>query len=1184
MGVDAGSIYSEIRIQLDALNGDIQKVQAGFDKMGEALGKSSDTTKKKIGDNLQQINLAHVALFAAIGVAIKKFVSGYAEFEQSVANVRSVATGSAEDMKKLEQAAIDAGEATAFSGKQAADALYYLASAGFTATQSVDALDGVLALASATQSDLAFTSETVAAAISQFGLEAKDATKVANVFAAGCAASQATIDKLATSMRYVGPVAATFGISIEEVTGTLSILYNAGFEASQAGTALRGMLADLSNAASPANDKLKALGITFEMVNPALESTTEGVTRLQEIIKNLSPIASNGGKIMEVFGDRAGPAMIKLLQAGEGEIKKYTEVVTGTSAATNAAAIQNDTLQFSLKRVGNAMQAAGNTILKEFAPGMKDANNFIADLLFKVKDLPAPLKVLIGVLLAGAASIAVVNGAAALLGITIGAAMLPIVATIGAISALTAGSILLYRAFNQGISNTINLQKAQKGLEENTDALKTSTDEYKKANDELNTKTKTLNETEKKTLQNRKELASLDATANLEKNIKALEKLTKEQNKQNDSIETFGSQLNKAKEDLDYYKKWMEYLKDLEKKGVRMTAPAIGLPGSDGSAMAVSKAIKNIQDYITAANNRVTTLNTNLANEKIAYSESNKSLQNYINGLAASVSIGALQIEQVEAISETLAKQVRIRAEQIANERLVVELSEKLAAGVIKESDLNKLNNKELIKKIKDQAEIIKLKNAENKAINEGTTLTSEEIDSNKKLQASIEKTTQQLQDLNATDLQKIELDRNRAKAEVDLLQATDKLKTEAKVSIDAYYDALKKKTEAEIADKEATEKSNEIIAQNDQLIKNNIETLKRFNEAQKKKEELKNIDKDLAKQADDYANKLYKLTDVNVDLLAEERQRAIEEIKASKGSADSMEGAIDMVNQYYDALEEKTAFDTFITKMKGLATSTLNSIASMATAFADLANVQAQSEIDTINTVKNAQIKAIDEQLQAQLEAAGLAEQSTIEKLQAELNEAIANNDAELIAEKEKELAKETLIQEAADKKIIIEDQAAEKSAQVAYKAAHTAWILNNLATVANSITAMTQAWKSAPWPWNLPAVTATTIGTGILLAKQAITEPQPPAMIEGGIVMGSQMRGTPVIAAEKGSNELFLNDSSQGEGLLNNFANRIANQIGGGMNVTVILQQDSKETARAVANVMNNGVVTLKQRAIEK
>ena len=130
-----------------------------------------------------------------VGMATQ-WVRTAAQFEQSMANAASVSRATSEELAMLEQAARRAGETTVYSASQSADAIYYLASAGFSASQSVEALDGVLALAAATQSDLAYTSSSVVSTLSQFRLQAEDSARISNVYAAAISRSLASMEKL----------------------------------------------------------------------------------------------------------------------------------------------------------------------------------------------------------------------------------------------------------------------------------------------------------------------------------------------------------------------------------------------------------------------------------------------------------------------------------------------------------------------------------------------------------------------------------------------------------------------------------------------------------------------------------------------------------------------------------------------------------------------------------------------------------------------------------------------------------------------------------------------------------------------------------------------------------------------------------------------------------------------------
>ena len=185
----------------------------------------------------------------ALGASI---VKTSASFEQSMANAASVAGATGDEFERMIDIAREMGAKTIFSASEAADALYYMASAGYKVDQMAASIEATLNLASATQYDLAATTDIVIASLNQFSLEASSAERVTNVFAAAIGNSMATMDKLGNSMGYVGPVANSLGYQIEETVAALSILYNAGYDGSTAGTTLRQALVSLMNPTSAA--------------------------------------------------------------------------------------------------------------------------------------------------------------------------------------------------------------------------------------------------------------------------------------------------------------------------------------------------------------------------------------------------------------------------------------------------------------------------------------------------------------------------------------------------------------------------------------------------------------------------------------------------------------------------------------------------------------------------------------------------------------------------------------------------------------------------------------------------------------------------------------------------------------------------------------------------------------------
>ncbi|MEW6540567.1 MAG: phage tail tape measure protein [Bacillota bacterium] len=310
------------------------------------------------------------AVTAGPGVIIGRMISTAAGFEQAMANVASVAGAGRDEMIRLTNAALDMGRTTQFKASEAADALYYLASAGFTVDQQIGALSGTLSLAAATQADLAFTAETVAATLSGFGLQAEDANRVANVFAATISRSQATISKLSDSMRYVGPIAGSFGMTIESTAAALGILYNAGLRGEQAGTTLRGALVSLANPAGQTRDALKRLGLSAHQVNPALHS-------IADIVETLEKRGVDTATAMQLFGQEAGSGMTAMIKQGSAALRKMEKDITNTNKAAEMSEMQMDTLSGSVKYLQSAWEAVSISLGLRSIPGLKRLSEYV---------------------------------------------------------------------------------------------------------------------------------------------------------------------------------------------------------------------------------------------------------------------------------------------------------------------------------------------------------------------------------------------------------------------------------------------------------------------------------------------------------------------------------------------------------------------------------------------------------------------------------------------------------------------------------------------------------------------------------------------------------------------------------------------------------------------------------------
>jgi TP901 family phage tail tape measure protein len=357
---------NEVKAQAAQLGGYLQNQGSSA---GNAFSSSFKGTLGKI--NVGQIagTMAAGAVAAApiaLATGLAHATSVAAGFEQSMANVASVTGGGADSIARLSEVAREAGASSVFSASEAGDAMYYLASAGMNEQQIAASLGDTLQLAAAGGMGLAESTEIVTSTLAQFGMEADEAGRASNVMAAAAAASNTTIAQLGAGMGYVGPVAASLGMSLEETTAAMGLLANAGIKGERGGTALRGALSALMQPSKTAAGALEEMGLSIEDVDPAANSLTD-------IIGKLEGGSMTAAQAVAIFGREAGPSMLALVSQGSAALEKMEDSITGTNKASQMAATQTDTFQGAMKMLGSAVEEAEITVGNALLPSLTGA-------------------------------------------------------------------------------------------------------------------------------------------------------------------------------------------------------------------------------------------------------------------------------------------------------------------------------------------------------------------------------------------------------------------------------------------------------------------------------------------------------------------------------------------------------------------------------------------------------------------------------------------------------------------------------------------------------------------------------------------------------------------------------------------------------------------------------------------
>ena len=332
-----------------------KKLQGAQDKM-RAFGQRAG----EVGRSL----IGVAGPIAAIGAA---GVLSFAKFEQTMARVGAVSGATAEEFERLENVAKEMGRTTVFTANESAQALAFMAQAGMAAGDSISALPKVLELAAAGQLELGAAADIVTNVMAGFGLTAEELGRANDVLVTGFTSANTDLLQLGQAFKFAGPVAKAAGLSFEETTAALSLLGNAGLQASMAGTGIRGAITKLLNPSKEASEAMGELGL--QVLDAA-----GNMRPLTDIIAQLESSGLSAGDAMTIFGQRAGPAMLALVEQGAGALAELTTAMEHSGGvAGQIATDQLDTLQGSLTLLRSQVEAAALAIGEKFAPMVRDA-------------------------------------------------------------------------------------------------------------------------------------------------------------------------------------------------------------------------------------------------------------------------------------------------------------------------------------------------------------------------------------------------------------------------------------------------------------------------------------------------------------------------------------------------------------------------------------------------------------------------------------------------------------------------------------------------------------------------------------------------------------------------------------------------------------------------------------------
>jgi len=322
---------------------------------------------RAFGDKLKNIGRRMMGLGMTAAAPLALSTKVFAGFDDQMRSVQAVIGATGEEFDRLTEKAKMLGRTTSFSAAQVAAGMLELGRAGFSPKQIDAAIASVLDLARATGTELPEASNIAAGTLRSFSLEADQMGRVADVMTATANNSAQTLTDLGEAMKYTAPVAAEYGMTLEETAKTLGALANFGIKGSMAGTTMKNILLRLADPAI--RKQVEALGVSVTDAGGNLQNVSDILRDVGRAVERM-PNAKRLAIFNQIFGMRAVAGGAKLTAAAFDRLNNAIDRASGTAAKT--AKVMDSGIGGAFRRLYSAVEGIAIAIGDALAKPLSD--------------------------------------------------------------------------------------------------------------------------------------------------------------------------------------------------------------------------------------------------------------------------------------------------------------------------------------------------------------------------------------------------------------------------------------------------------------------------------------------------------------------------------------------------------------------------------------------------------------------------------------------------------------------------------------------------------------------------------------------------------------------------------------------------------------------------------------------
>ncbi|MBQ1364030.1 MAG: phage tail tape measure protein, partial [Oscillospiraceae bacterium] len=338
--------YDALQREIIETEQELRRLQEEAASTSAALAKIDEAGKKMeaFGDSVtqagQKIMPASMAV-AGLGAAAVKTA---ADFDAGMSKVAAISGATGDDLDALRDKAREMGAKTKFSASEAASAVEYMAMAGWKTEDMLSGIEGIMSLAAASGEDLATTSDIVTDALTAFGLSAQDSGHFADILAAASSNANTNVRMMGETFKYCAPIAGALGFSAEDVAEAIGLMANAGIKSTQAGTALRTIMNNLSGEVKITGAALGEVTIATTNADGSMRDLSDILADCRGAFSQLSE-SERAQAAEALVGKNAMSGFLALMNAAPEDIEKLS---TAIDNCDGTAAQMAETMQDNL--------------------------------------------------------------------------------------------------------------------------------------------------------------------------------------------------------------------------------------------------------------------------------------------------------------------------------------------------------------------------------------------------------------------------------------------------------------------------------------------------------------------------------------------------------------------------------------------------------------------------------------------------------------------------------------------------------------------------------------------------------------------------------------------------------------------------------------------------------------------